>query len=40
MRFVRYKNREINVQELKDFQFNPDNFRIETPSANRSHKFE
>nr|WP_080553384.1 GH-E family nuclease [Streptococcus cristatus] len=28
------------LQEFKDFQFNPDNFRIETPSANRSHKFE
>ncbi|WP_247920533.1 GH-E family nuclease [Streptococcus oralis] len=25
---------------MKDFQFNPDNFRIEKPSANRSHKFE
>ncbi|MCY7062324.1 HNH/ENDO VII family nuclease [Streptococcus oralis] len=25
---------------MKDFQFNPDNFRIEIPSANRSHKFE
>ena len=38
--FEKYKNREITLQELKDFQFNPDNFRIETPSANRSHKFE
>ena len=40
MRFDGYKNREITLQELKDFQFNPDNFRIETPSANRSHSHE
>ena len=34
------KNREITLQELKDFQFNPDNFRIEIPSANRNHSHE
>ena len=38
--FEKYKNREITLQELKDFQFNQDNFRLEIPSANRSHKFE
>jgi len=38
--FEEYKNCEITLQELKDFQFNPDIFRIEIPSANRSHKFE
>ena len=36
----KYKGSEIILQELKNFQFNPDNFRIETPFANRSHKFE
>ncbi|MBZ2022220.1 GH-E family nuclease [Streptococcus sanguinis] len=40
MRFVRYKNREITLQGLKDFQCNPNHFRLETLSANRSHKFE
>ncbi|WP_425592103.1 GH-E family nuclease [Collinsella stercoris] len=25
---------------LKAYEFNPDNFQIETPSANRSHKYE
>lgn len=38
--FKKYKNREITLQELKDFQFNPDNFRIEKPSPNRSHSHE
>ena len=38
--FKKYKNREISLEELKEFQFNPDNFRLETPSANRSHRFE
>lgn len=38
--FEKYKNREITLQELKNLQFNPDNFRIETPSANRSHSHE
>ena len=38
--FQKYKNREISLQELKDFQFDPQNYRIEAPSANRSHLFE
>ena len=38
--FQKYKNREISLDELKEFQFNPDNYRLETPSANRSHKYE
>ncbi|HHT7171702.1 TPA: GH-E family nuclease [Bacillus cereus] len=38
--FEKYKNGEITLEELKEFQFNPDNFRLETPSANRSHKYE
>ncbi|WP_370452881.1 GH-E family nuclease [Sebaldella termitidis] len=25
---------------MKDFQFNPDNYRLETPAANRSHEYE
>ncbi|WP_307845097.1 GH-E family nuclease [Lactiplantibacillus plantarum] len=35
-----YKNRKMTLKELKDFQFNPKNYRLETPSANRSHKYE
>nr|WP_261975976.1 HNH/ENDO VII family nuclease [Lactiplantibacillus plantarum] len=35
--FNLYKNRKMT---LKDFQFNPKNYRLETPSANRSHKYE
>ncbi|HFK1452906.1 GH-E family nuclease [Bacillus pacificus] len=38
--FEKYKHGEISLEELKEFQFNPDNFRLETPSANRSHKYE
>ena len=38
--FKKYKNREITLEELKKFQFNPDNYRLETPSANKSHKYE
>ena len=38
--FEQYKNKEITLDELKDFQFNPDNYRLETPSSNRSHKYE
>ncbi|GCD87978.1 hypothetical protein KB1253_31360 [Lactiplantibacillus plantarum] len=38
--FNLYKNRKITLKELKDFQFNPKNYRLETPSANRSHKYE
>ena len=38
--FTKYKNRQITLDELKEFQFNSDNYRLETPSANRSHKYE
>ena len=38
--FEQYKNKEITLDELKDFQFNPDNYRLEIPSSNRSHKYE
>ena len=38
--FEKYRTREITLDELKDFQFNPDNYRLETPSANRSHEYE
>ncbi|QWH59608.1 hypothetical protein EXW39_05320 [Bacillus mycoides] len=38
--FEKYKNREITLKELKEFQFNSDNFRLEKPSVNRSHKYE
>lgn len=38
--FEKYKNGEITLDELKEFQFNSDNFRLETPSANRSHQYE
>ena len=36
--FEKYRNREITLEELKEFQFNPENFRIESPGANRSRK--
>jgi hypothetical protein len=38
--FYKYKNSEISLDDLKEFQFSPDNYRLETPSANRSHIFE
>ena len=38
--FQKYKYKEITLDELKAFQFNPSNFRLELPSANRSHVFE
>ena len=38
--FQKYKNREITLEELKEFQFDPNNYRLETPSANRSHLYE
>lgn len=36
----KYKNREISLDELKKHEYNPDNFQLETPSSNRSHKHE
>ncbi|EAC4743414.1 type VII secretion protein, partial [Listeria monocytogenes] len=38
--FKKYKNREITLEQLKEFQFDPKNYRIESPSVNRSHKYE
>ena len=38
--FRKYRNREITLAELKEFQFNPNNFQLEVPSSNRSHKYE
>lgn len=38
--FKNYKNREITLEQLKEFQFDPKNYRIESPSVNRSHKYE
>lgn len=38
--FTKYKNKEITLEELKVFQSNPDNFRIEIPSSNRDHSHE
>lgn len=38
--FMKYKNREISLEQLKQFQFDPKNYRLESPSANRSHLYE
>lgn len=38
--FEKYKYGEITLDELKEFQFNPDNFQPEVPSTNRSHMYE
>ena len=38
--FQKYKAGEISLDELKDFQFNPDHYYLETPSSNRSHLWE
>jgi len=38
--FQKYKNGDITLDQLKEFQFDPNNYRLETPWANRSHKFE
>lgn len=38
--FQKYRNREITLDELKEFQFNPRHYRLEMPSSNRSHKYE
>ena len=38
--FNKYKSGEITLEELKDFQFNPDNYYLETPANNRSHIYE
>ncbi|MGT2911950.1 GH-E family nuclease [Streptococcus cameli] len=38
--FEDYKNGLITLDDLKAFQSDPNNFRLETPGANRSHKYE
>ena len=38
--FQKYKNGDISLDELKEFQFNPENYQLETPSSNRSHLYE
>lgn len=38
--FEKYKYGKISLEQLKIFQSNPKNFRIEKYSANRSHAFE
>ena len=38
--FEQYRNGKISLQELKAYQSNPKNFRIEAYSANRSHAYE
>ena len=38
--FQKYKNGQITLDELKKFQFDSSNYRLETPSANRSHLYE
>jgi len=39
-KFLMYKNREITLDDLKEFQFDPANYRLETPSSNRSRIFQ
>ena len=36
----KYKKNLITLDELKEFQYNPKNFRIEKPSSNRNHFYE
>ncbi|WP_253896215.1 HNH/ENDO VII family nuclease [Solibacillus sp. R5-41] len=36
----RYLNEELTPKELRDWYNNPDNYRPELPSTNRSHKIE
>ena len=38
--FKDYKSGKISLNELKEFQFNPENYQLETPSSNRSHLYE
>ena len=38
--FEQYRNGRITLEELKAFQSNPSNFRIEAVSSNRSHLYE
>ena len=38
--FQNYRNGIITLEELKEFQFNSNNYQLETPSTNRSHLYE
>ena len=38
--FNKYKSGEITLDQLKEFQFDPNNFQIEVPHNNRGHLFE
>jgi len=38
--FLKYKNGEKSLAELKEFQFNYKNFRLEVPAANRSRIYQ
>lgn len=38
--FEQYRTRKITLQQLKDYEFDPSHFQIETPAANRSHVYE
>lgn len=38
--FKKYVRREISFDEFKEFNLNPDNYQIETPSTNRSRRYQ
>ena len=38
--FRKYKYGEISLEELKEFQFSPNNYQLETIHGNRSHLYE
>jgi hypothetical protein len=38
--FQNYRNGIITLEELKEFQFNSNNYQLEIPSTNRSHLYE
>ena len=38
--FEKYVSKEMSLDDLKAFQFNPNNFQIEFPSTNRSREYQ
>ncbi|WP_242622144.1 GH-E family nuclease [Olsenella sp. Marseille-P4559] len=38
--FERYRSGEWSLGQLREHEFNSDNFQLEAPSANRSHRYE
>ncbi|MBE6468984.1 MAG: HNH endonuclease [Coriobacteriaceae bacterium] len=38
--FEKYRTGEISLERLKEIQFNPRNFQIQTINSNRSHRYE